>query len=213
MKIKILTNSLTPKELINEYCTSVSGFSLEDANKYDMIVDLTVGLTNEKIHLLQELNHEYKGIIISDTSTCWGENLEAKFQNLEACISLCFYSPKDNHEIYLKNKSSKEAKEALDYLFNLYEKTYVEVKTAGLGFTYPRVVSMIINEAFFSLEDELASPEDIDTAMKYGVNYPHGPFEWSEKIGLKIVDTLLTELYSLTGDPRYRSSLKLKLTK
>lgn len=62
------------------------------------------------------------------------------------------------------------------------------------GFISARVVSMIINEAFFALEENVSSKEEIDIAMKLGTNYPYGPFEWANKIGLKNIVTLLMEL-------------------
>lgn len=62
------------------------------------------------------------------------------------------------------------------------------------GFISARVVAMIINEAFFVLSENVSTREDIDIAMKLGTNYPIGPFEWSEKIGLKKIHTLLEKL-------------------
>jgi len=62
------------------------------------------------------------------------------------------------------------------------------------GFVSSRVVSMIINEAYFALEENVSTKKEIDTAMKLGTNYPYGPFEWAEKIGLKNIVSLLTEL-------------------
>ncbi|MEO8860250.1 MAG: 3-hydroxyacyl-CoA dehydrogenase family protein, partial [Ginsengibacter sp.] len=62
------------------------------------------------------------------------------------------------------------------------------------GFIASRVISMIINEAFFTLGDGVSTEEEIDLAMKLGTNYPLGPFEWLEKIGLINVYTLLKTL-------------------
>lgn len=62
------------------------------------------------------------------------------------------------------------------------------------GFISARVIAMIINEAFFALSENVSTREDIDIAMKLGTNYPIGPFEWSEKIGLKKIHTLLEKL-------------------
>lgn len=62
------------------------------------------------------------------------------------------------------------------------------------GFISARVVSMVINEAYFALEEQVSSKQEIDTAMKLGTNYPFGPFEWSEKIGLKKIYELLQTL-------------------
>lgn len=63
-----------------------------------------------------------------------------------------------------------------------------------MGFITPRVVATIINEAYFALEEGVSTKNEIDTAMKLGTNYPYGPFEWSEKIGLKNIHALLTRL-------------------
>jgi 3-hydroxybutyryl-CoA dehydrogenase len=62
------------------------------------------------------------------------------------------------------------------------------------GFITPRVISMIINEAFLAMEEGVSSEEEINTAMKLGTNYPYGPFEWAEKIGVHKVSALLTRL-------------------
>ena len=53
---------------------------------------------------------------------------------------------------------------------------------------------MIINEAYFALEESISTKEEIDIAMKLGTNYPYGPFEWGKKIGLKNIRNLLYEL-------------------
>ncbi len=62
------------------------------------------------------------------------------------------------------------------------------------GLIAARVIAMIINEAYFGLGDGISSKEEIDIAMKLGTNYPFGPFEWSEKIGLNRIHGLLHKL-------------------
>jgi len=80
------------------------------------------------------------------------------------------------------------------------------------GFISARVVSMIINEAYFALEENVSTKEEIDIAMKLGTNYPYGPFEWSKKIGLKNIAGLLTDLSK--DEQRYRpANLLLKEAK
>lgn len=64
-----------------------------------------------------------------------------------------------------------------------------------IGLVSPRVISMIINEAFYALEEKVSTRDDIDMAMKLGTNYPHGPFEWLKRIGTKHVVSLLNKLY------------------
>lgn len=75
------------------------------------------------------------------------------------------------------------------------------------GFITPRVVSMIINEAFFSLEEGVSSKEEMNTAMRLGTNYPYGPFEWAEKIGHDRISLLLKTLS--VQESRYTPSVRL----
>lgn len=72
------------------------------------------------------------------------------------------------------------------------------------GFVSARVIAMIVNEAFFAIEDEVSTREEIDTAMKLGTGYPFGPFEWATIIGEQRIGNLL-QLLSLT-DTRYAPS-------
>jgi 3-hydroxybutyryl-CoA dehydrogenase len=72
----------------------------------------------------------------------------------------------------------------------------------------PRIIAMIINEAWFSLAENISTRDEIDTAMKLGTNYPYGPFEWGEKIGLNRIIELLNELQKT--DKRYSIAPGLK---
>jgi 3-hydroxybutyryl-CoA dehydrogenase len=69
------------------------------------------------------------------------------------------------------------------------------------GLVSARVVSMIVNEAFFALEEGISTVEEIDVAMKLGTNYPYGPFEWLGKIGIPNIYRLLHKLSAM--DKRY----------
>ncbi len=69
------------------------------------------------------------------------------------------------------------------------------------GMIAARVIAMIINEAYFGLGDEISTRAEIDIAMKLGTNYPYGPFEWSQKIGLSKIYALLKKLS--VQDSRY----------
>ncbi len=62
------------------------------------------------------------------------------------------------------------------------------------GFVTARVLAMIINEAYFALSENVSTKAETDTAMKLGTNYPKGPFEWAETIGLKNIFAVLKEL-------------------
>ncbi len=79
-----------------------------------------------------------------------------------------------------------------------------------VGLVTPRVVCMIINEAYYTVQEKTASREDIDMAMKLGTNYPVGPFEWCERIGIKNVYETLEAVYEDTKDERYKICPLLK---
>ena len=69
------------------------------------------------------------------------------------------------------------------------------------GMITARVLATIINEAYYTLGAQVSTREEIDIAMKLGTGYPYGPFEWSEKIGLKRIYELLVEMSKV--DERY----------
>ena len=108
-------------------------------------------------------------------------------------------------ELACSNVTDKKEIEKILFLLNRKIEWVPDVK----GFISARVVSMIINEAYFALEENVSTKEEIDIAMKLGTNYPYGPFEWGKKIGVKNIASLLTELSKT--EPRYQpASLLLK---
>jgi len=62
------------------------------------------------------------------------------------------------------------------------------------GMVSARIISMVINEAYFALGDGISTRGEIDTAMKLGTNYPYGPFEWGQQIGIEKIYHLLKKL-------------------
>lgn len=79
-----------------------------------------------------------------------------------------------------------------------------------VGMVTPRVLCMIINEAFYTLMEGTATIEDIDLAMKLGTSYPYGPFEFAERIGYHHVYEILEAVYEDTKDERYKICPLLK---
>lgn len=95
---------------------------------------------------------------------------------------------------------------------SLFDELGVEVGFVQdrVGMATPRLLSMIINEAAFTVQEGTASEQDIDQAMKLGVNYPGGPFSWLAKFGHDRVVALLEKMLSETGNGRYKVCPKLK---
>ncbi len=98
----------------------------------------------------------------------------------------------------------------LDNIFTLLGySNFIEVESR-VGMVTPRIVSMIINEAFYTVQEGTANQQDIDTAMKLGVNYPKGPFEFLNLMGVENVYLLLEALYNDTREERYKICPALK---
>lgn len=86
----------------------------------------------------------------------------------------------------------------------------IELVQDRVGMVLPRILCQIINESIFAITDDVAKPRDIDTAMKLGANFPNGPIEWAEKIGIRQVCSVLTALQNDLREDRYRVSPLLK---
>lgn len=76
------------------------------------------------------------------------------------------------------------------------------------GLIAPRILCTIINEAVFTLADNIASTQDIDTAMKLGTNYPKGPIEWAQEIGIEAVEEVLMAMSA--ENPKYSPHPEMK---
>lgn len=73
-----------------------------------------------------------------------------------------------------------------------------------------RTIVLLINEACEASLHGIATMEDIDNAMRYGVNYPKGPYQWMMQLGAEYVLATLNNLYAIYGEEKYRASLYLK---
>jgi len=196
-----LYDEVKKKLLPHQYLVVSSHEDIELKESYNTLIDLTIFPTgNEKKDFLKKLG-QYS--IISDLTCYDGEALCNEIPTLFGAIATAFPSPKKSVEFFAQNSTTKSTILEFGKLFNLNP---VEVSTPGFGFIYPRTLALIINEAYFSIQENLAKPNDIDTAMKFGVNYPLGPFEWSKIIGPDKICILLNELEKKTGKSRYKTS-------
>ena len=72
------------------------------------------------------------------------------------------------------------------------------------GLVLGRIVCQLINEACFAVSEGVGSAEDVDTAMRYGYNWPRGPLEWADEIELDQVLATLDALHEEYREERYR---------
>lgn len=152
--------------------------------KADLCIDLLFENTEERIQWLRKL--QINLVIINSVVTPLSEIVEGfiringwnTFLKRPIIEAAC-----DNYQL----------KERVEKIFSFFgKKTEWLPDTPGL--ITARVVACIVNEAYFALQENVSSREEIDIAMKLGTNYPYGPFEWSEKIGLKNIHALLSKL-------------------
>jgi 3-hydroxybutyryl-CoA dehydrogenase len=73
-----------------------------------------------------------------------------------------------------------------------------------------RIVAQLVNEASFAVGEGVATPEDVDTATRLGLNHPRGPFEWARRIGPARVLALLEALGGELGADRYAAAPSLR---
>lgn len=106
-------------------------------------------------------------------------------------------------------KTQERAMNEAEAFFRALGKETVRVKDAP-GLVFPRILSLIINEAARSLDEGVAKAEEIDVAMRLGTNYPLGPLGWADQVGLDEVLAVLEGLQRETGDDRYRPASLLK---
>ncbi|MFC5403763.1 3-hydroxyacyl-CoA dehydrogenase family protein [Cohnella soli] len=78
------------------------------------------------------------------------------------------------------------------------------------GFVTTRLICLLINEALHLLEEGVASPEDIDSAMSIGFQFEYGPLEMADRFGLDSVLAALERMFREFGELKYRPSFLLK---
>ena len=158
----------------------------------DCYIDLLFTKSPERIEQLKQLQPAF--IIINDVITTSAEIPE----NFVSINGWPGFLQRSIMEASCTNEAAKKTTAAI---FTLFNRTTAWVP-GTTGFISARVVSMIINEAYLTLEEGVSTKEEIDIAMKLGTNYPYGPFEWGEKIGLRNICRLLTTMSGT--DNRYQ---------
>lgn len=186
------------------------------SNEFDLIIDLYLEHDSQKKDIIQKI-HRFANAdtpIISNTICVTATEVASWIHGKERVIGVAALPSSfqaDRIEICFPMKSEKSRLARVTEFFSSIGKTVEEVQD-NIGMVFPRILCMIINEAFFAMEQGVAEAEAIDTAMKLATNYPIGPVEWGKKIGLKNVFTILNALHTEFGDDRYRPAPLLKKT-
>ena len=179
-----------------------------------VVIETSAGDEEKKKSVLQKLDNFLSpaSVIIASCLGYSTTRMASWINKPERLVGFAtFYPLKDRKIIELAAgmRSAESAIAAAERLFKTLGKEAVRVKDSA-GLTFPRILSLIINEAARSLEEGVATAEEIDLAMKLGVNYPQGPLRWADQIGLGEVLAVLEGLERETGDDRYRPAPLLK---
>ena len=209
MRLVVLTNEQLKEELLSN--------GVSDYCKIDWINSPKELLSHTDADAVIDLLFEHNGYDVSHLNNYLTKPVFVNSMNKTIVeIGLPFirinawpgFLKRNIAEVSIADEVNKNKAEKILSLLNRKAEWVPDLK----GFISPRIVSMIINEAYFTLEEDVSTKEEIDIAMKLGTNYPYGPFEWSKKIGLKNIAALLTEL-SLTEKRYHPASLLLKEAK
>lgn len=163
----------------------------------NILINFGFGTKEEKKQLLKD--HADKQVFMDLTCFDPAEFYSA-YPQLKGSFAALFCDEDKKVEVHMQEANPAFIEKMKELGFKPFETSIV-----SCGFVFPRTIVQIINEAHFALEDSVASKTDIDRAMKYGVNYPKGPFEWSNGREQYVL-TLLNELYAKTQDKRYIAS-------
>jgi 3-hydroxybutyryl-CoA dehydrogenase len=152
-----------------------------------------------------------KAILASNTSSLSVAEIAEMTYRPELCVGMHFFNPVPKMkliEIVKAPKTSDETIEICREVGRRMGKEMVVVKESP-GFITTRVNALIGNEAFAMLEAGIASAEDIDKALKLGLNHPMGPFELVDLVGLDVRLSILEYLHTTLGE-KYRPNPLLK---
>ena len=154
------------------------------------VFDKTKFNLEEKIELLKILKERNNDVVI-EASHLSNEILHyAKEMSFDICNSVFVTEEKKCVE-YISYSGNNSLPQAFS---NFLQKDVIVRKNCDLGLIAPRVLMQIAFEATTALEEGLASQEDIDSAMRYGLNYPKGPFQWISSIGRETIEALRLNL-------------------
>ena len=204
MRLVVLADEILKEELLNDSATrEVEIIWIDNVDEFsnntnaDGYIDLVFDNTNQRIELLK--NFSQPVIVNSVTDTL--RDINAPFVRINAWPGF-FRRP-----VVEASCNSNSLKEKTERIFNgLNKKT--EWVPDEPGFITARVIAMIINEAWYALEEGISTKEEIDIAMRLGTNYPYGPFEWGNQIGLKNIYALLDKLGKSSN--RYQPAALMK---
>jgi 3-hydroxybutyryl-CoA dehydrogenase len=187
---------------------------LADLADCDLVIEAIVEELGAKLVLFSEL----EGIVRSDTvlatntSALSVTEIAAATSTPERVVGMHFFNPAPLMplvEIVRAELSSENAVEAAFGVGERMGKRPIRCHDTP-GFVVNRVLIPLLNEACFALEEGLATAEDIDTAVRLGLNHPMGPLTLADFIGLDTCLAIAEVLHRGLGDDKYRPAPLLR---
>jgi len=186
-----------------EYAGSVEGA----AREADLIIEAVPEELESKIEIFTLLDKVCRPgtILASNTSSLSITEIAGVTYRASKCVGMHFFNPVHKMrliEIVRASQTDDETIAASVEVGKRMGKEIVVIKESP-GFITSRINAMIGNEAFYMLGEGIASAEDIDKALKLGLNHPMGPFELVDLVGLDTRLHILDYLHQTLGE-KYR---------
>jgi len=181
---------------------------IDDIAGADLVVEAATENLDLKLKIFASLDAAAKpdAIIASNTSSISITKLAAATKRPAQVIGMHFFNPvpvMQLVELIRGLQTSDATHAAVEAITKKIGKAPVQVKNSP-GFVVNRMLCPMINEAIFALGEGLATPAEIDEAMKLGCNHPIGPLALCDMIGLDVELAVLNVLYEGFKDSKYR---------
>lgn len=186
----------------------------EAAKDTDYVIEAIFERADVKLPVFEQLEKicPKHTILASNTSGIPIGLLSAATKRPDKVIGMHFMSPvpvmRGLEVIKALLTSEETLKLSLDFGMSIGKETVV-VKDSP-GFITNRIIPLVINEGVKLLEGNLATIEDIDKIVRLSFNWPMGPFELAELVGIDVIVDLLEGIYQQTGWERYKPTPLLK---
>jgi len=182
--------------------------NLEDLAKADFIIEAAVESAAAKIDIFSTLDNicAPQVIFCTNTSSVPVGRLARATKRPEKVIGMHFMYPAQKMkllEIVRTPATSEETYQIVKRLALEMGKSPITV-TDRPCFVTSRLIQTLINEAIFCLYEGVSTREEIDMALKLGMNHPMGPLELADFIGLDVVLSMQQALYDGFKEPKYR---------
>jgi 3-hydroxybutyryl-CoA dehydrogenase len=183
-----------------EYAGSVD----EAARQADLVIEAVPEEMESKIEIFTLLDKICRPstILASNTSSLSITEISSVTYRAKKCVGMHFFNPVHKMKLLEVVRGLETDAETLTAAVEIGKrmgKEVVIVKEAP-GLITSRINAMIGNEAFYMLQEGIATPEDIDKALKLGLNHPMGPFELVDLVGLDTRLHILEYLHKSLGE-------------